>query len=128
MTAVNYEDFCNMWRLFDVGDDPSLYGCQVNACFTIYCKGGKYYYAAGRGFKGNMNDTDVELRTDGGAHGEYGKGASLSGGLVGDFGSKGTITFSLNEMGPDAFLISLSKAQAAGATAQNHGGAHGIPD
>ncbi|HSN71591.1 MAG TPA: hypothetical protein VLT59_08770, partial [Steroidobacteraceae bacterium] len=84
--------------------------------------------SANCGFRGEMNDSSVPLTKIDGAHGEYDGGESLQGGLVGDFGDKGRITFTLNAMGPGAFVISLSKAPEDGATAQSHGGAHGIED
>jgi hypothetical protein len=126
MTAVNYDDFCNQWRLYDLGPTPSAYECEINACFTIYCQNGTYFYSAKKRCRGGMNNSAVQLHHDSGAHGEYDTGDPLDGGLTGTFGAN-TLTFTLNRMGSAAFVISVSKPKG-GATGQSHGGAHGVPD
>ena len=128
MTAVNYDDFCNEWRIYDRGHRPDDFGCEIKGRFTIACRGQKYFYSARSGFKGGMNDGNVPLTRVPTARGEYDGGEPLEGGLVGDFGEKGRIAFTLNEMAPGSFVISLSKVPADGATAQSHGGAHGVED
>jgi hypothetical protein len=128
MTAVNYDDFCNLWRIYDRGTDATSANYDINACFTIYRQNDVYYYSANRGFKGGMNNAAVALQKNAKAHGEYDGGDSLDGGLTAIFNGVGPITFSLNRMGEAAYVISLTRNTAAGVTAQTHGGAHGVPD
>jgi len=128
MTAVNYNDFCNLWRVYDLGDDPTAYGCEVNSCFMIFRRGNDYFYSAHCGFCGDINDTQVKLSVDKSAEGEYESGEPLKGGLTAVFGTSKSVTFTLNRMGDRAFLISLSKPLVEGLSPQTHGGAHGVPD
>jgi len=128
MTAVNYDDFCNLWRVYDLGEDLDAYGCEVNSGFMIFRRGSEYFYSAHCGFRGDMNNTAVKLAVDRNAVGEYDNGTKLTGGLTGDFGTSMSVTFTLNKMGERAFLISLSKPLVKGLSPQSHGGAHGVPD
>jgi len=134
MSEVNYDDFCGNWRIFDPAGDNWPSRVRAGARFAVYCQNGSYYYNAASGFLGGMNNTGVLLIKDPQATGAYANGTPLKGGLKGDFGSEGWITFTLNDMTQSEFVVSLRESGASTTDTTesvgilSHGGPHGVPD
>lgn len=111
--------FVGRWTMI-IYDKPTPWqqGIPLGSSFEIFKNAfGDYWYLPSPTLKAPMNQAK-QLAITSEIHGGFEVGTPMDGSLRGDFGGKvGALYFSLNRIGPDRRVISLS---------QSHGGAHGI--
>lgn len=117
---MNADLFVGRWVMiiYDEPSPPWQDGVPLGSAFEIIKNAfGDYWFLPGPDLKAPMNQAK-QLAISAENHGGFDVGKHLSGSLKGDFGGQvGKLFFSLNLIGPQRRIISLS---------QSHGGSHGV--